>query len=347
MAVRKVPNGKWLVNIQPGGRRGRRIRKSFLTKANADAFARRAYIETENLAIGQAAALSVSQLIDLFRDRYASVRFRGYRFEKYRIEKLKTYFLEHNDRAIGAVKLADGEEFISYRKANGIKPTTISRDLNTLKRIFSWAVENDYIPYSPLAKLKGFPHTTRIRWLTESECKVLLEKAKDLDPSLWTTIFIALNTGFRLSNIQQLRGSDISDSFITALKTKSGKPYDVPIATNLQDLLSKFKTTSERILDTRDIDRRFRKIVKAAGLYTSADDPMKVTFHTLRHTFAAYWLQKNVPIYTVSKWLGHSSVAMTEKVYGHLSQSHHALEIQKAQGIGESALTLGEHYLIR
>ena len=42
-------------------------------------------------------------------------------------------------------------------------------------------------------------------------------------------------------------------------------------------------------------------------------------FHDLRHTFAARLLTKGVPIYKVSKILGHSSVVVTEQHYGHLS----------------------------
>ena len=38
----------------------------------------------------------------------------------------------------------------------------------------------------------------------------------------------------------------------------------------------------------------------------------------LRHTFAAHALSRGKPIYTVSKWLGHASVAITEQFYGHL-----------------------------
>jgi integrase/recombinase XerD len=40
--------------------------------------------------------------------------------------------------------------------------------------------------------------------------------------------------------------------------------------------------------------------------------------HCLRHTFAAFYLAKYRDIYGLSKLLGHSSVKITEKYYGHL-----------------------------
>jgi len=46
---------------------------------------------------------------------------------------------------------------------------------------------------------------------------------------------------------------------------------------------------------------------KSAGI----KDP--VTFHGFRHTFATRLISKGVPIYTVSKMLGHKTVKTTER----------------------------------
>jgi site-specific recombinase XerD len=56
---------------------------------------------------------------------------------------------------------------------------------------------------------------------------------------------------------------------------------------------------------------RFNTGLRAAGL----DE--KIHFHSLRHTFASWLIQKDVPLYQVSKLLGHSSIAVTE-IYSHL-----------------------------
>ena len=41
--------------------------------------------------------------------------------------------------------------------------------------------------------------------------------------------------------------------------------------------------------------------------------------HWCRHTYATRLLRKGTPIEVVSKLLGHSSIATTSDIYGHLS----------------------------
>jgi len=57
---------------------------------------------------------------------------------------------------------------------------------------------------------------------------------------------------------------------------------------------------------------------------------LKASLHTLRHSHASELLSKGVPLPTVSKRLGHSSVNVTAKVYSH---SFSADEIRAAEVI--------------
>ncbi len=62
-----------------------------------------------------------------------------------------------------------------------------------------------------------------------------------------------------------------------------------------------------------------------------------VNVHILRHTCASRLLERGVDLYTVSKWLGHSSVKVTER-YAHLQQG--ALE-QAAAALARAPVAVG------
>jgi len=59
------------------------------------------------------------------------------------------------------------------------------------------------------------------------------------------------------------------------------------------------------------LERRFLPLLEAAGL-------PRIRFHDLRHTAATSMLMDGIPPIVVSEMLGHSSIAMTSDLYGHV-----------------------------
>ena len=73
-----------------------------------------------------------------------------------------------------------------------------------------------------------------------------------------------------------------------------------------------FTTESGTAVDPRNALRAIRTAAKALGMNG-------VGLHTLRRSLATHMLAAGVPLHTVSELLGHSSVAVTGDVYGHVS----------------------------
>jgi len=46
-----------------------------------------------------------------------------------------------------------------------------------------------------------------------------------------------------------------------------------------------------------------------------------IRFHDLRHTFASILINKDIPLFNVSKYLGHSDISTTANIYAHLDYS--------------------------
>ncbi len=70
-------------------------------------------------------------------------------------------------------------------------------------------------------------------------------------------------------------------------------------------------TYNENPIKPNLLTQKFRKFVRKTNLN------QRLKFHSLRHTFASWLVQKGVTIYDVSKLLGHSTIKSTE-IYSHL-----------------------------
>ena len=72
-----------------------------------------------------------------------------------------------------------------------------------------------------------------------------------------------------------------------------------------------FRTRTGRPLSLQAVGRKLRKVLDRAGL-------PRVRGHDLRHGAATYLLSAGVPMSTVSRTLGHSTIAVTVDTYGHV-----------------------------
>lgn len=168
-------------------------------------------------------------------------------------------------------------------------------------------------------KLKEPPG--RLRYLTDDEMKTLLrECALHLRPM----VIVALNTGFRKSEILNLRWSDVdmTNRVITVQKSKNNESKIVPINETLYRTLISLKHCSDGrpVFAGKDgkpyvdIRKSFAAALKRAGI-------KNFRFHDLRHTFASPLVMAGVDIRTAQELMGHKDIRMTMR-YSHLSSAH-------------------------
>ena len=77
------------------------------------------------------------------------------------------------------------------------------------------------------------------------------------------------------------------------------------------------------------VNEHFERIVTDAGLVYGRKEPLGVTYHTLRHTFASHLVMDGVDLKTVSRLMGHTTTKQVEKTYGHLSPEHRRAAVQR------------------
>ncbi|NIO03983.1 MAG: tyrosine-type recombinase/integrase [Proteobacteria bacterium] len=218
-------------------------------------------------------------------------------------------------------------QFKMKRKTEGVKPATIRRQFDVLRRAFNIALrEWEWCETNPVTRVSlERPNNRRDRWLTLEEEQKLLEACPKW---LEEIILFALNTGMRLGEILSLtwRGVDLSRKAVTAFKSKNKEKRTIPFNRATYDLLKAkgkvrsiktdlvFHTKAYTPIDKCNVGRAFRIAVKRAGM-------QNFRFHDLRHTFATRLIQNGRDIYKVQSLLGHKTPIMTQRYAHHYPES--------------------------
>lgn len=217
----------------------------------------------------------------------------------------------------------------------GRSAQTIRHALACVRQVFNFAKHNGFFTGdNPVTRVKKpAADARRVRFLTPDEATRLLEALIARSPATHDMALLALNAGLRAGEIFSLTWADLDfgNAVITLRDTKSGKTRQVPMTSTVQTMLETRKAQaadkalvfpSEKGGRMVQVSETFNRVVAALGFNEGVEDRrQKVVFHTLRHTCASWLVQNGVPLITVGRLLGHSTLAMTER-YSHLAPDH-------------------------
>jgi integrase len=209
------------------------------------------------------------------------------------------------------------EGYKKQRLCEGVKKSTVNREMSCLRLIFNKAIGWGYLDESPMKDFKFFSEKDNFmeRVLSPEEEKRLLENCTSR--AVKDFIVFGLNTGMRKSEILSLEWKNVSleQRAILVTMTKSGKNREIPINDILYSLLARLRGSNggERMFPYTNVYWSFKKAARLAGI-------PEVRLHDLRHTFATRLIESGVDIITVRDLLGHSQSAVTER-YTHPNES--------------------------
>ena len=211
------------------------------------------------------------------------------------------------------------KEFEVHLKEKGNSVNTIAKHLRQLRTLVNEAINQGYIPSDayPFRKYKIKQEKGRKEFLTPDELKRLenLDVDKKLRHVLDAFLFCCY-TGLRYSDFCQLTPENIirvnGKRWLYFKSVKTGVEIRLPL-----HLL--FEGKALAVLERYDIVTDFAKIGPnseankyLAQLAAFARIRKHITYHTARHTCATLLVHQGVPITTVQKLLGHTSVRTTE-----------------------------------
>lgn len=319
MTIKKTPSG-WQVDVQPGGRGSKRFRKTFDTQAEAKAWLAWLQTQVNQDPQWQPEKRDTRKLSELVRLWFTS-HGQGLRAGL----GTKTRLLAAAD-AMGD-PVADrftAEMFAAYRSKRieaGVSAANMNRELayframfNELSRLGAWTRAN------PLGKLRQFKVQEReLSYLKEKQVTDLFsELGKARNKHVRLVAKLALSTGARWSEAEGLTSSQVHEGLVQFAKTKSGKVRSVPIDDELVlELRAHHKEHGSLNRIFGPAWSAFREAIERAGI----DLPNGQMTHSLRHTFASYFMMAGGNILTLQKILGHQSLTMTMR-YAHLAPDH-------------------------
>ncbi len=345
MPVYKQPNSNnWLIEFMIDGRRYRRSSGTNIKrKAQRIEEMWRQEIHSGKHGIGAAEPLTLGEAVD----RYLKTVIQP-KHSREKTKKSEGYALDIIVRAFGAqtridrIQASDIARWRDRLIAEGRAAATVNRYLALLRAVLNRA-HSDWNALQVVPAFRLLPlNNKRHRYLTAGEERGILDVSP---PHLRNLIIFLVDTGARLSEALDVTWSDLDlngthRSSVTLVRTKNGHPRRIPLTKRSQTMLRDLRANQDNLDQQRVFLYRapgtstavpFRRcdVSWKTALRTADVDPT-TRIHDLRHTFASRLVSKGVPIFDVSKLLGHKSITMTMR-YAHLAPEAFESAIEKLE----------------
>jgi integrase len=224
--------------------------------------------------------------------------------------------------------------YAGARRAMGKRDGTIWTELGHLRTVFIWAANRNLIAYAPPIERPQKP-APKDRWLNDKEIARLL--SVDAEHHIKLSILLMLGTAGRVTAILELTWDRVSfeTGHINLRTTETGPRKGravVPMNDGLRAALSfaKANAMTNNVIEWAgkpvvSIKTGFSNAAIAAGFAEkrpSGTIKATITPHTLRHTAAVHMAAAGRPMSKISQYLGHSSTAVTERVYARYAPEH-------------------------
>lgn len=209
------------------------------------------------------------------------------------------------------------------RYAAGRKPNTVRKELEVVRAALNFHKRGD----KAIFELPP-PPPPKERFLSKDEVRALL-KASRAFPHVRAFIALSVSTGARQSALLELTWDRV-DMQRRLIKLSRGEAIDeqmksravVPMNRRAYRYLRVLEAgaTSPHVIEwaghrVLSIKKGFASAARKAGI-------KNVTPHILRHTAASWMAMGAVPMFEISRYLGHSDTRVTERRYAKLSPEY-------------------------
>ena len=213
------------------------------------------------------------------------------------------------------------DDYRIYFKRKGYALSSTKQNLFWLSRLMYRAVSQQTIRYNPFEGAKYERVERKIRCLGKTDvARLLAMPLQNEQAEFVRRIFIfSVFTGLAFADVNKLRYCDIETNnagvhYIRQYRKKTGVESITPLHPIAEQILSlyplKDKTEDNPIFATSQSRMQIGMHLKAVGL--ACGIRQNLSFHVARHTFGTLTLEAGIPIESIAKMMGHSSIASTQ-----------------------------------
>lgn len=232
---------------------------------------------------------------------------------------LNKYF-DFTDKSIDQLTIQDSIDFVvSLKKSGDFTPQSLNVIISMI-RCFNELVLDIFVSRAKFPKIRYNHQDPSI--FSDEEIKTMLDTD---NLKMKTMIFLGIDCGLRVSEVANLRISDIhsKENFILIRESKRSKTRKVKLSSQCLSLLRQywkvFRPDDYFFPSNRSskcglpivpctINEMFRAHLQSVGI-----EKGNRCFHSLRHSYATNMLEDDCDIFVLKKLLGHSSFSSTAR----------------------------------
>jgi integrase/N6-adenosine-specific RNA methylase IME4 len=264
----------------------------------------------------------------LFGELYARFLAEG-EVKAYHLDRAKQLLPFFSETPIGTITKNDIARYRKHRhnehrrkaKQSDAKPlseTTVNRDIEVIRHLLFWAVDEGFIPANPIARIRMVRERGKRRPVMSvgEEIKLLAACSEHL----WPIVVAALDTGMRrgelLAQLWEHVDFDRNLLSVSHSKTAEGEHRPIPLTSRVRAMLNEHRKPSGLIFTYEGQPIRRPKsgwtgALRRAGLPS-------YRFHDLRHTFNSRLVEAGVIADVRKELMGHSRGGDVHSLYTHI-----------------------------
>lgn len=230
------------------------------------------------------------------------------------------------------------ENYLLYDQKNAV--SSVNKHTQRLKKVINYGILNELLDKDPFIRHRPIKDKKKeIIFLDDEELKLVEDKVFEIERLARVRDFFIFccYTGLAFKDVQQLSYKNIvkdqdGDLQIIYKRQKTGKDILIPILPKALNIIEKYRNDPIAISEGSVLpipsnvkfNAYLKEIADMCGIKKN------LTVHIARKTFATTVLLLNdVPIETASELLGHSSIKMTQQLYGKIVNKKVKRDISK------------------